>query len=229
MSRNQNNHWPSLGEKAGAGWNGFLVTWCWWKSRPAFLWGTKVSGEWCPGPLCYVVIISLLTTEQWPPCGHYPPWPGHNCPQWPVYRDTITRQAQWTIDDTLQHQSLIIIRVNVCTWNWWCYVEGGIVEMEFLENQSRRKTQSDFDRVVKLATPRIQNSFLWIFQEVLRSLKHKSGQFFITVTASHIPQSSGLINSVSVTNVGLGPGWRHNGANDHRSHPEGCHHHILSP
>lgn len=39
-------------------------------------------------------------------------------------------------------------------------LKGGIVEMEFLENQSRRKTQSDFDRVVKLTTPRIQNSFL---------------------------------------------------------------------
>ena len=38
-------------------------------------------------------------------------------------------------------------------------LKGGM-EMEFLENQSRRKTQSDFDRVVKLATPQIQNSFL---------------------------------------------------------------------
>ena len=38
---------------------------------------------------------------------------------------------------------------------------------------------------------------------------------------------SGLINSVSVTNVGLCPGWRHNGANDHPS-SGGCLQHIVT-
>ena len=104
-------------------------------SWATFLRGTMIA----PGPE-QCCDHSLLTTDP-----HYP----HN-DLFTVTQSNV--RLHDTLHDTLQHQSWLIIRANVYLELMMLWAERAArLEMEFLENQPPRKTQSDFDQAVKLA------------------------------------------------------------------------------
>ena len=141
-----------------------------------------------------------LFTDHWALTPWCPLSPrGHNPPQWPVYRDTITCQAQWhAVTLSSQHQSSLIIRVNVYLelilcgelegdWKWNFLKISRLVKLNQIWPGHKTRTTA---LLVASDSPSVPDSkFIFMnfprSREVIETLIRAE---IITVTASHIPQ-----------------------------------------